>query len=70
MQGAATLLPKRRANYDAAVAYHRQTSLTTFQEVEDNVAALRLLENEAKQQPEAVASAKYSRWVVSTRTSR
>jgi NodT family efflux transporter outer membrane factor (OMF) lipoprotein len=47
-----------RANYDATVAMYRQTSLTAFQEVEDNVAALRILENEAKQQQEAVASAK------------
>jgi NodT family efflux transporter outer membrane factor (OMF) lipoprotein len=47
-----------RASYDATVATYRQTSLTAFQEVEDNVAALRILENEAKQQQEAVASAK------------
>jgi len=47
-----------RANYDATVGTYRQTSLTAFQEVEDNVAALRILENEAKQQQEAVASAK------------
>lgn len=49
-----------RANYDAAVASYRQTSLTAFQEVEDNIAALRILENEAKQQEEAVASSKDS----------
>jgi NodT family efflux transporter outer membrane factor (OMF) lipoprotein len=49
-----------RANYDAAVATYRQTSLTAFQEVEDNVAALRILENEALQQQEAVASSKDS----------
>jgi NodT family efflux transporter outer membrane factor (OMF) lipoprotein len=49
-----------RANYDAAVATYRQTSLTAFQEVEDNVAALRILENEAQQQEEAVASSKDS----------
>jgi NodT family efflux transporter outer membrane factor (OMF) lipoprotein len=47
-----------RANYDAAVATYRQTSLTAFQEVEDNVAALRILENEAHQQEQAVASSK------------
>jgi outer membrane protein TolC len=47
-----------RANYDASVANYRQTSLTAFQEVEDNVAALRILENEARQQEEAVASSK------------
>ena len=49
-----------RANYDAAVATYRQTSLTAFQEVEDNVAALRILENETQQQEEAVASSKDS----------
>ena len=36
-----------RANYDAAVATYRQTSLTAFQGVEDNVAASRILENES-----------------------
>ena len=45
-----------RANYDATVATYRQTSLTAFQEVEDNVAALRILENETQQQQQAVAS--------------
>jgi NodT family efflux transporter outer membrane factor (OMF) lipoprotein len=49
-----------RANYDAAVATYRQTSLTAFQEVEDNVAALRILENEAQQQQQAVASSQES----------
>jgi NodT family efflux transporter outer membrane factor (OMF) lipoprotein len=49
-----------RANHDAAVATYRQTSLTAFQEVEDNVAALRILENEAQQQQEAVASSRDS----------
>ncbi len=49
-----------RANYDAAVATYRQTSLTAFQEVEDNVAALRILEDETQQQQQAVASAQES----------
>ena len=49
-----------RANYDAAVATYRQTSLTAFQEVEDDVAALRILENETQQQQQAVASSKES----------
>jgi NodT family efflux transporter outer membrane factor (OMF) lipoprotein len=49
-----------RANYDAAVATYRQTSLTAFQEVEDNVAALRILENETQQQQRAVASSQES----------
>ncbi len=49
-----------RANYDATVAIYRETSLTAFQEVEDNVAALRILEDEARQQDQAVASSKDS----------
>ena len=49
-----------RANYDATVATYRQTSLTAFQEVEDNVAALRILENETQQQQQAVASSQLS----------
>ena len=45
------------ANYDGTVASYRQTTLTAFQEVEDNLAALRILEHEAQQQQEATASA-------------
>jgi NodT family efflux transporter outer membrane factor (OMF) lipoprotein len=48
------------ASYDAAVATYRQTSLTAFQEVEDNVAALRILENETQQQQRALASSRES----------
>ena len=47
-----------RANYDATVANYRQTVLAAFQEVEDNLAALRVLETEAKQQNDAVREAK------------
>lgn len=36
------------ASYDAAVAGYRQTTLTAFQQVEDNLAALRVLEKEVK----------------------
>jgi NodT family efflux transporter outer membrane factor (OMF) lipoprotein len=45
------------ANYDGTVATYRQTALTAFQEVEDNLAALRILEKEAQQQHEATSSA-------------
>jgi NodT family efflux transporter outer membrane factor (OMF) lipoprotein len=48
------------ANYDATVATYRQTTLTAFQQVEDNLAALRILEQEAQQQQQAVASAQES----------
>jgi outer membrane protein TolC len=47
-----------RARYDGAIADYRQTTLTAFQQVEDNLAALRILEREAQQQDEAVESAK------------
>ena len=49
-----------RAAYDAAVASYRQTVLTGFQEVEDNLAALRILEREADVQAQAVKLADQS----------
>jgi outer membrane protein TolC len=48
------------ANYDATVASYRETTLTAFQGVEDNLAALRILELEAQQQKGAVAAAQES----------
>ena len=48
------------AGYDAAVAAYREATLTAFQQVEDNLAALRILEHEESQQREAVASAQES----------
>jgi NodT family efflux transporter outer membrane factor (OMF) lipoprotein len=45
------------ANYDGAVANYRQTTLTAFQQVEDNLAALRILEVEAQHQHDSTASA-------------
>ena len=46
-----------KAGYLATVANYRQTILTAFQEVEDNLVALRLLEKEGIQQNKAAASA-------------
>jgi len=46
-----------KAAYDASVADYRQIVLTAFQEVEDSLAAIRLLNAEAKQQEAAVKSA-------------
>ena len=47
-----------QAAYDATVATYRQTVLVAFQGVEDNLAALRILEAEAEQQGKAVQAAK------------
>jgi NodT family efflux transporter outer membrane factor (OMF) lipoprotein len=46
-----------RAAYDSTVANYRQTVLTAFQEVEDNLASLRILSQESQQQDAAVQSA-------------
>ena len=48
------------ANYDATVASYRQATLDAFQQVEDNLAALRILEQETQQQDRAVVSARES----------
>jgi NodT family efflux transporter outer membrane factor (OMF) lipoprotein len=49
-----------KAAYDESVANYRQSVLTAFQEVEDNLAALRILNDEAKAQQAAVAAAERS----------
>jgi NodT family efflux transporter outer membrane factor (OMF) lipoprotein len=49
-----------RAAYDLEVAAYRQNVLSAFQQVEDNLAAVRILENEAKVQDEAVVAAQRS----------
>lgn len=49
-----------RADYDSTVAIYRQSVLTAFQQVEDNLAALRQLEIEAQQQHVATQSAEQS----------
>jgi outer membrane protein TolC len=45
------------AAYDQTVANYRETVLTSFQQVEDNIAALRILEHEAQVQDKAVVAA-------------
>jgi NodT family efflux transporter outer membrane factor (OMF) lipoprotein len=45
------------AAYDQTVANYRETVLISFQQVEDNVAALRILEHEAEVQDKAVVAA-------------
>jgi NodT family efflux transporter outer membrane factor (OMF) lipoprotein len=53
-----------RAAYDGAIATYRQTVLTGFQQVEDNLAALRILEQEAGAQDSAVKAAEQSLEVI------
>jgi NodT family efflux transporter outer membrane factor (OMF) lipoprotein len=48
------------AAYDETVANYRQTVLGAFREVEDNLAALRIMENEAAVQAAAVRAARES----------
>jgi outer membrane protein TolC len=55
------------AAYDASVAAYRQSVLTAFQEVEDELAALRLLGEEAKDQGDAVAAAERALSLAQTR---
>jgi NodT family efflux transporter outer membrane factor (OMF) lipoprotein len=45
-----------KANYQGIVANYRETVLNAFQEVEDNLSALRILSQELQQQDAAVAS--------------
>jgi NodT family efflux transporter outer membrane factor (OMF) lipoprotein len=54
------LTDQARAAYDFQVAAYRQNVLSGFQQVEDNLAAVRILENEAKVQDEAVVAAQKS----------
>jgi NodT family efflux transporter outer membrane factor (OMF) lipoprotein len=49
-----------RAGYDASVANYRQSVLTSFQQVEDNLVILRVLSTESVQQHEATTSAEES----------
>ena len=62
-----SLNDQARAAYDYQVASYRQNVLTGFQQVEDNLAAVRILENEAKVQDEAVAAAQRSLELSTTR---
>ena len=55
-----SLNEEARAAYDSQVAAYRQNVLTGFQQVEDYLAAVRILENEARVQDEAVVAAKHS----------
>ncbi len=56
-----------QALYDQSVANYRQTVLTAFQQVEDNLAALRILSTEIRQQDAAIQSAQRNLQVANDR---
>lgn len=56
-----------RAAYDKSVSDYRGTILTAFQEVEDNLSTLRILEDEADKEDAAVAAANHSVQLSTTR---
>lgn len=56
-----------KSSYDYSVAFYRETVLTAFQQVEDNLVALRILEQEAGVQARAVEAAQRSLDLSNTR---
>jgi NodT family efflux transporter outer membrane factor (OMF) lipoprotein len=61
------LSEQARANYDSTTATYRQTVLTAYQQVEDNLVALRVLSHEQEQQRQATASAVESERIFNNR---
>jgi NodT family efflux transporter outer membrane factor (OMF) lipoprotein len=57
-------LEQARAHYEETVANYRQTVLTAFQQVEDALAALRILSAQLKAQDRAVASAREAERII------
>jgi NodT family efflux transporter outer membrane factor (OMF) lipoprotein len=55
------------AGYDNTTANYRQTVLTAYQQVEDNLVALRVLSDEQEQQRQATASAEESQRIFNNR---
>ncbi|HTP94553.1 MAG TPA: efflux transporter outer membrane subunit, partial [Burkholderiales bacterium] len=55
-----SLSDQAKAAYEVNVASYRQTVLTAFQQVEDNLSTLRILEQEAAAQDDAVKAARLS----------
>ena len=61
------LTQQARDNYEEQVANYRQSVLNAFQEVEDNLAALRILDQESGVQAAAVAAAQRSLMISTNR---
>jgi len=64
------LTQEARDNYEVTVANYRQNVLSAFQDVEDNLAALRILDEESVTQAAAVAAAERSLRISTTRYKR
>ncbi|HEX3864772.1 MAG TPA: efflux transporter outer membrane subunit [Stellaceae bacterium] len=62
--GRHAIVEQQRALFDAAIADYRQTVLTGFQQVEDELAALRILADQAKAQEAALAAAREAERII------
>jgi NodT family efflux transporter outer membrane factor (OMF) lipoprotein len=63
----AAVSEQANASYDETVANYRQTTLTAFQQVEDNLVALRVLNQEADHQHQATAAAESAEQIFNNR---
>jgi len=62
-----SLSEQANASYDETVANYRQTTLTAFQQVEDNLVALRVLQQEAEHQHQATQAAQSAQQIFNNR---
>jgi len=63
----ASVSEQANASYDETVANYRQTTLTAFQQVEDNLTALRVLNQEAEHQHQATLAAQSAEQIFNNR---
>jgi len=63
----AAVSEQANASYDETVANYRQTTLTAFQQVEDNLVALRVLNQEATHQHQATTAAQSAEQIFNNR---
>jgi NodT family efflux transporter outer membrane factor (OMF) lipoprotein len=63
----ASLSEQANASYDETVANYRQTTLTAFQQVEDNLIALRVLQQESENQHQATLAAQSAEQIFNNR---
>jgi NodT family efflux transporter outer membrane factor (OMF) lipoprotein len=62
-----SVVAQAQASYDETVANYRQTTLTAFQQVEDNLAILRVLQAEAEQQHRSTEAAERAQTIFNNR---